>query len=458
MISSRRFRWILGALLLMAFPELFYLHRRLVNSRYEQNVDISISSEWKNDTYGDSSTFSDLFLGDDDGGKQQADEISILSVTRDENTENFGIAPSRSHEANTVLERTQYLFPVHFWEGGPNWNYLSFRRDIAYALTHNRTLVMIPFHNHHILGWERGWRSFKNTFDVDKLRELVRLVSPQTYKEDCNASMELLIQFTLSQRNTVMRKHHREQYERTRTDFLDLWGIHLPDTSQKRRNKTELDKQIRSAENVPCLGINGPLQVNDLQIPNEDEVLRVVDMYFKPAEYIRRLALLVKKNICSGKPFVAIHWRNRTGEACEFGMVLNAADACPQTMPLLTNASDRTAEAVSQLMRRRDIYCVYVAAPPRHQAFIDRLKDKVSHVYTADDIVSLDSKVLQHLKKDNYKLSLVEQEFCAKADIFLSCGRSNWSDFVRNRRDIHGKDTSYLRDLPGIPEEIYNLI
>ncbi|XP_070573640.1 uncharacterized protein [Ptychodera flava] len=352
----------------------------------------------------------------------------------------------------------RYLFPVQFWEGGPNWNYLSFRRLVAYAIKHNRTLVMIPFHNHHVQGWEKGWRSLEETLDVGKLSEIVSMVTPESYKEDCGDKVDLLVQFSVTEMTDVLRKFHRTQYERTREDFEDLWEIHLPDTRGNRRNPKEVARQLGEADNVRCLGINGPLLIKELLIENESYVLKVVDNFFLRAEYIRKMGDKIKSAVCGGRPYVAIHWRNRTGESCEFNSLFRSKEQCFRNLRLLSSVSRMIAEAVGRFMKTRGIECVYVAAPPRRQEFIERLRDVVPCVYTASFMTSRKSSDFRRLEDDNYILSLVEQEVCTGAEVFLSCGRSNWSDFVRVGRELVGSEVYYLGDLPGVPKEIYRFI
>ncbi|XP_070573641.1 uncharacterized protein [Ptychodera flava] len=478
---NRRVAWILGPLTLFTVSELFFLYHRLMSLDLPGNNKSGRKMSDAVHVREDTSDFVDkigVTYQIADASEQETTMVQIspnpamgkyLDRINSPGFESTLMAtPDDKHSATTdestsdslkaMGSTRRYLFPVQFWEGGPNWNYLSFRRLVAYAITHNRTIVMIPFHNHFIEGWAMGWRSFEETLDVDKLRKIVPLVTPQTYKEDCGNAVEFLVQFPLSRMKKSFRRFHRSQYERTRTDFEDLWGIELPDTSHISRTLAETALQVKKADDVRCLAIHGPLKIDDLMIANEPDVLKVVDRVFLRAEYIRRMGNRVKSKMCGGKPYIAIHWRNRTGEACEFNLVLNGAERCAGDLLTLSNASQSIAEAVGVLAKDLGIDCVYIAAPPRRQAFVDSLRNTVPNVATAFDITAMTDKKLRRLRKDNYKLSLVEQEVCAGAELFLSCGRSNWSDFVRIGRELVGRKVLYLRDLLGVPKEIYQLI
>ncbi|XP_070572434.1 uncharacterized protein [Ptychodera flava] len=354
---------------------------------------------------------------------------------------------------------TRLLFPVHFWEGGPNWNYLSFRMLVAYAITHNRSIVMIPFHNHFVKGFTKGYRPFEETFDINRLRKIVPVVTPEFYKEVCGASIDFLVQFPISKMRKAMRKENRKRYERTRGDFKKLWDIHLPDTKRKRRNFTETERQMMKADEIRCLGIYGPRQIPNFLTEKEKAVFKHIDRYFRLSENIRSMGATVKSLLCGGKPYIAIHWRNRTGEMVEYHSIdCKTEEQCLHNLAMLSNASQVIAEAVGQFMKNLGIDCVYVAIPPRRQEFVERLRNIVRHVYTAHFITSRDNAELRRLEDDNYVLSLVEQEVCQGAEVFLRCGVSNWSEFVQIGRESLGKEVAYLRDIPNIPEEIYEFI
>ncbi|XP_070573856.1 uncharacterized protein [Ptychodera flava] len=142
----------------------------------------------------------------------------------------------------------------------------------------------------------------------------------------------------------------------------------------------------------------------------------------------------------------------RTHFRVEFLAMCNPMEICLRDFEMLSNASQVIAESVGQFMKNVSIDCVYVAVPPRRQEFVERLQNIEPHVYTANFITS--RLELQHLEDDNYVLSLVEQEVCENAQVFLRCGLSNWSEFVHIGRENLGKEVVYLRDIPGIPKEI----
>ncbi|XP_070573681.1 uncharacterized protein [Ptychodera flava] len=364
-----------------------------------------------------------------------------------------------SYSQNTSISDRRYLFPIHFCEGGPNWNFLSFRMLVAYAITHNRSIVTIPFRNHHLNNFTKLWRSFEETLDISQLRKIVDVVTPEVYKAECGSNISTFVQYPISQLREISKKENRGQYKQTRKLVKELWGIDLPDTSHKNRTVTETEQQMLNADDNRCLAIHGPRQIPHFLTEKEFGVLNLVDSHLLKAKHIRKMSAYVISALCGGKPYIALHWRNRTGEMIEFHSIYcNPMEVCIRNLEMLSNASQIIAESVGQLMKDRGIDCVYVSVPPRKQEFVERLRNVVPRVHTANFIKSLNSEELRSLENDEYILSLVEQEVCEGAEVFLRCAVSSWSEFVRIRRDNIGKEVGYLRDLPGVPKEIFTLI
>ncbi|XP_070564572.1 uncharacterized protein [Ptychodera flava] len=461
---------IMGMLVVLTLPQLFVLYQRLVShshiSQRGHGLQASVTSVREEDANlrerkGYASSFKSP-VGRNESAYtfqyfHQASTPLRTIVTNQSNSASAYNKPSSDLQRRNTPDR--FLFPVHAWDGGPNWNYLSFRMLIAYAITHKRNIVMVPFHNHFVEGFTKGWRSFNETFDVKALRTIVPMVTPELYIDECGHRIDFLVQFPIAKCRAAVKKRKREQYDRTRTDLRELWGIDLPNSRQGNRNLRETAREMMDADKIRCIAIHGPRRIPHFLTEKEEEVLKEVDRYFLRAAYIREMGIHVKSLLCGGKPYIAIHWRNRTGEMVEFYSIdCNPMEVCLRDFEMLSNASQVIAESVGQFMQNLGIDCVYVAVPPRRQEFVERLRNIVPHVYTANFITSRDSKELQDLEDDNYVLSLVEQEVCMNAQVFLRCGLSNWSEFVQIGRDSLGKEVVYLRDIPGIPKEIYKLI
>ncbi|XP_077868821.1 uncharacterized protein LOC144359581 [Saccoglossus kowalevskii] len=360
----------------------------------------------------------------------------------------------------TDSSRRLYLFPVTFWEGGPNWNYKSFRLLLIYAIHHNRTIVTIPFHNHHIQGWYLGWRSFQETFDLGSLRKIVSIVTPEEYGRQCNNTIDLLLQFPFS---TMKQKYnfYRSQYERTRNDFMDLWNISLPSLRNNPHTVEESTSRIQSANDTVCLGIHDPLEIPQIRSIEDvtNEASLSVDKHLKRAPDIRNLGTQIKNVLFGNKTYAALHWRNKTGEICEFNMSLPHITDCSERLFLLSKLSDKIDNNIKKYMMKHRIECIYIATPPRDQVLIHKLKKRISCLATAKDIYRINNGEYEKMETDNYRLSLVEQEICEGSDLFLACSRSNWSDMVRYSRDVLHKLTIELRQLvPDLPKTIYGVI
>ncbi|XP_002733963.2 uncharacterized protein LOC100374416 isoform X2 [Saccoglossus kowalevskii] len=215
------------------------------------------------------------------------------------------------------------------------------------------------------------------------------------------SEVNFLIQFNMSRYSESLSKFYRSQYERTRDDFNSLWGIRLPNISDAQSfiNKANPATNLDVVSDIRCLGVHGPLQIKNLDIPGEIDLYKTVDKNFVRTEYVRNTADRLSDNICLGKPYVCIHWRNRTGEICEFNLLLNGAENCPHTMPLLSGSSNKTAQAVRDFMQSKRIKCAYVAAPPRQQEFIDDLRSEQQlQVFTSKKIISMKDKDARRLR------------------------------------------------------------
>ncbi|XP_070572437.1 uncharacterized protein [Ptychodera flava] len=270
------------------------------------------------------------------------------------------------YSQNTSTSDHRYLFPIHFCEGGPNWNFLSFRMLVAYAITHNRSIVTIPFRNHHLNNFTKLWRSFEETLDISQLRKIVHMVTPEVYIEKCGSTINTFVQYPISTLPEISKKDNRRQYEKTRDIVKELWGIDLPDTSHKNRTVTETEQQMMKADDIRCLAIHGPLQIPHFLTEKEFGVLNLVDSHLLKAEHIRKMSAYVISALCGGKPYIALHWRNRTGEMIEFHSIFcNPMEVCIHKLEMLSNASQIIAESVGQFMKDRGINCVYVSVPPR---------------------------------------------------------------------------------------------
>nr|XP_006824948.1 PREDICTED: uncharacterized protein LOC102804318 [Saccoglossus kowalevskii] len=108
-------------------------------------------------------------------------------------------------------------------------------------------------------------------------------------------------------------------------------------------------------------------------------------------------------------------------------------------------------KAVADLQKKNNLSCLYVACPEWSTSILDELskfipKEQIYHLKRLP--VNADNR---KLLDDYYAASLIEQEICYRSRVFLAAGFSNWSNFVTKERDLEGKITFNIKELPGIP-------
>ncbi|XP_070546646.1 uncharacterized protein [Ptychodera flava] len=365
----------------------------------------------------------------------------------------YKVKPKSSPEvvfSDNTDNPTRYLLPMKsILGGGANSQYLRFKVAARFAVLTNRTLVTTPFflNGGHEMGFsEENMRSFESTFDVNKMEKLLPLATVDKYVHECN-----------DKRSTVLAWDVHERYEQAREKvFEHLLGIKVPKLDQVTTwgYDNDFEDVIDDTENETCLvfSIDGKFVFRKGHV--KDDIAKAVDKHLIPTKEVRMVAEYFSDKICKGESYLVYHWRNMSAEMpCYFGKETErykCADVLKETRKVAEIASD----SVVDLLKKEHIKCLYVACPLWSLEIVDILSKRMPR---EDIIISGDLDVPDEYKlyfEDYNLLSLVEQEIAYHAAIFISAGMSNWSDFVKERRDSEGKITFNIRELAGIPKDV----
>ncbi|XP_070541287.1 uncharacterized protein [Ptychodera flava] len=157
--------------------------------------------------------------------------------------------------------------------------------------------------------------------------------------------------------------------------------------------------------------------------------------------------------MCGNRPIVAVHWRSKLDEICtDKSAVISSKSACQKKEEFLLKSA-------STLPKAYDLQCIYVSQPPSiKRGIVKYLSPRIPKVYSSVDVIAMANKLSPKpsVFSDDYFLSLVEQEICEGAAIFISGKNSAWASFVRHNREKspNAKPSVYLSDLPDMPNYI----
>ncbi|XP_070534929.1 uncharacterized protein [Ptychodera flava] len=387
---------------------------------------------------------------DADTRKPSEDKTTMISLERE-----------RWNSFMPTEKSQQYLFPVQAWEGGPNWNYKNYRIAIEYAMITDRKLVTIPFHIHHTQphGWlTHGWRQFNETFNVDKLQEIVPLMTPEDYAQQCDGKVEMVLQHPFATKRDISQFIF--DYNRTKNSYMELWNIELPDLGSIPRTMNEIKELLEQSKTIKCLGIYRAMDFAEMiERSDTPAVLMDIDRHLERASFIRSLTKRVIPQICQGKPYVSMQWRNKTGEMCVFDMWVPWGELdCSSHFEELRQAAEYVSTAVSQYMKQNNFECVFLTFPPGSEEITQILGSKVQKIVTSAQLSQLRVPGIDEIADDNYFVSLLEQEIATRAPMFIGCNKSSWTQVVSYTRTANDQPTLYLRDIENIPKNLKKLV
>ncbi|XP_077863333.1 uncharacterized protein LOC100372511 [Saccoglossus kowalevskii] len=342
--------------------------------------------------------------------------------------------------------RKGYLLPIHHYGSGPNFNFEHFRTATLFALYTNRTIVEKWFHTHRSQNSDTmGWKFLNETFDVNKLRKIVAVASIDEFKSKCNNTANTVIALASNRVDVEeMYQKHVELYEKE-------YGIFMQDWSQITVTANPKDV-FNSLKNVGCVGIYMPRDFDSFKFPERSELLKQIDMHLIRPQRVREMAIAVNKVIFHNQPYMAVHFRTKTEEGCRG----NYTNCDPDRVAAMKRSAISVSEDFHTLMSKRNISALYMALPNYAMHYKQIFQKKIPNVVTAEDIAALPS--IAPVKDDNYVMSLVEQELCIRAELFIGWVYSYWSQMVIMQRDLYSKESLGISKLPGWDTEGFHLV
>ncbi|XP_077870435.1 uncharacterized protein LOC144364032 [Saccoglossus kowalevskii] len=362
----------------------------------------------------------------------------------------YGTTAVQMGQANT---RRRYLLPVlRYGGGGTNSQFKHFENAAILSLVTNRTIALTPFflNGGHVRGFTRETlRDFNKTFNVAKLAQLMPVSEIKDFQNDCENRRI----------NVITWDGDEDAYKLTRRElFRKLLAIRLPRHAavhvlDGERNSDELSRILGDE---PCVALYRPHDFNLTEHEYEKQ-RQIVHSHLVRTDFVKNVTDVIIQKMCDGKPYLAFHWRNKTTEyPCIFQMRKglkpneSVSFSCEAKKSEVLLMADKVAENIADIMQKKKIECVYVATLTWSQTIVEHLAKRIprNKIYISDNITAGDD--LSVLRDDLYTMSLVEQEICFRAEIFIASCASHWSQFVMADRDGVGKTTDCTSELPGM--------
>ncbi|XP_002735035.2 uncharacterized protein LOC100377725 [Saccoglossus kowalevskii] len=349
----------------------------------------------------------------DNGKHNESNQDSVSRSSKYEDISQVrGTSPKAKHT------QRYYIFPLRFDYNGPNVYYSTFRRGVFFALYYNRTVVENWFRTHWSSPAARSTRFLNETFDIEKLNEIVDVATVAEFKRDCNSTIDVLLMHPFIRTNLEL---FVSKYAKVKEKLEKRYKIILPDFSAIPQSKQSANALFTNPPKTRCLGFLS----TRWEPPRVLKLFRKVDSHLERPALIKKIADDVEKKICDGDPFVALHWRNRSGEIC-------GRDNKPCDNIDRIDAVNLTAQSLAidirNFMENRSISCIYVAMPPFARRMVAILrKAGISRVKTLSDISDKNYPDIVKVHDDGYMVSILEQEICSRAKVFLATQHSSWS-------------------------------
>ncbi|XP_070559972.1 uncharacterized protein [Ptychodera flava] len=272
----------------------------------------------------------------------------------------------------------------------------------------------------------RDARTLEETFDIDQLKKIVNIISLEEFNANCNKTVKTLLT------SPKARKHLTNAYSNSARLYHSAFDLALPQYEQLPATKDQLTERLEAASSMNCVGV-WVFKAAGLSIPTINEK---VDKHLVPSLSIRHSADSIRKNILTGRPYLAIHWRNKPEELykafCEHtdNGDNERCEYYRRNLGLMMNLTGNIAKSIKNFMNTNNLTQVYVASPPISTNFVQVLRNLgVASTFSAENITSD-----RYTKTDPYIWSLVEQEICTNAYVFIGHYNSTWSKRVRERR------------------------
>jgi hypothetical protein len=371
---------------------------------------------------------------------------------------------------------THATFIIPFLRGqGLNNQLWEYRTASIIARATKRTLCVAPFHKFYLQKNGRDFLPFHEIFDVGKLEEYVGQISTmKDCSSACSGVMHRVIELLGNDRNSANARFRSNPYpiadERpgSRKKFLLSTGfLEIPDPTRISVNNENGDSYFGSSMEInrlfqkfsadDCIAIAGigPEVVSEFMLWNK---------FLVASTTIRGVADYIKRHVFFDEPYLAIHWRFEESKCAGFGIGIGydrdrdsrahfihdkvitrsskSANICfysgrePGTSNkkrLLLVSKYDIVSWIRELMKKAGLKQIYLATDCKDLKLLSWIK-KESGATTLSDIEDIVQKSIP--MQDNDIVSRLEQEICAKSQIFAGTKKSSWSSRVVEERSI----------------------
>ncbi|XP_070534391.1 uncharacterized protein [Ptychodera flava] len=345
---------------------------------------------------------------------------------------NWQQTPFKSVNTNSSTRLLLYISAIG--RGGPNCQYGHFKSAVQYAITQNRSLVnSVVFYEHFMFAAHEqvtDTRTLGETYDINRLKEIVNIVSLEEFNEFCNKTVETVIAI---RREEKLVTH---AYSESAKLYRSAFGIALPEYEQLPATDDQFIERLEAASSMNCVGVWALHTGGLFTHATQEKVIK----HLVPSLGIQHLAESIRKNVLKGWPYLAIHWRNKPNEMSNGHPLCEDVDSgnnerCEyyrRDIALMMNLTRNIAKSIQNFMKTNNLTQVYVATPPISTNFLQVLRSLgVANTFSAENITNERHATA---KNDPYIWSLIEQDLCANADVFIGHHQSTWSMRVRERR------------------------
>ncbi|XP_070567848.1 uncharacterized protein [Ptychodera flava] len=351
----------------------------------------------------------------------------------------------------------RFLFPVVLFGGGPCFQYRQLKKALEFAVFTNRSIVVSDF-RHHRSKYNVSSVHFEDTFNVSVLNQLLPTVNVKQFRKECGARVNTVLTFYNPRRRSSERI--AVSYQNSRDWLSDRANVDIPDVTSVTFPKSipESWSKIDKTADDRCVVMVSPVGFEAVQLPNEAAMSDAIDGHLVRTSFLQKAVEDVLPRLCGGKPILGFHWRNRTGEQCRIGKMSHTNDLrCRKLLEIQYSILESLALKISSIMTQENAGCIFIASAPREpreNILRQFAVHNLSNVIMIDDVINLHNPDIDTLADDDYFISLIEQEICARSKVFLGIGVSNWSMFVfRERRAFQrGKNYDVITDFPDLSE------
>ncbi|XP_077977868.1 uncharacterized protein LOC144433426 [Glandiceps talaboti] len=317
------------------------------------------------------------------------------------------------------------------------------------ALNTYRTIVLTDF-NHHLRNLKLIYGiAFNETFDIDIFGEFIPAISIEEFREKCGSSVKNVLALPTF-------KHKPLSYVLSVFDLEREWlhsrtGITIPDSRSIPRTNAGIQNMFKKLEDEMCVVMISPESFRDTVHPPNEDITQSLFAHLIRTPFLRKTVSELMPQLCNGGPVLTFHWRNKTGELCLHEKMVchdNYFEHQERMLELLS-------KDIKDIQRKRKINCVFAAySPEESKHFLNIFKSYIPNVITMDDVINLHNPGIESYNGDDYFLSLIEQEICARSDVFIGNGKSNWSIFVLRERKVFDRGPTYdiIEDFPTISD------